>query len=110
MHTELPCCESRQLNYSACSEPSARLRHSEGAGGRLHPRRQVPGPMGELPPPGLALSARHLRPHRRAGRWREVGDPLSYDRSRGGGGRGRGEGSGRRRREGPGGPPPGEFI
>lgn len=41
---------------------------------------------------------------------REVRDPLSYDRPRGGGGRGRGERPGRRRREGPGGPPPGEFI
>lgn len=41
---------------------------------------------------------------------REVSDPISYDRPRGGGGGGRGERPGRRRREGPGGPPPGEFI
>jgi len=41
---------------------------------------------------------------------REVSDPISYDRPRGGGGGGRGEGSGRRQREASGGPPPGEFI
>jgi len=85
---------------SAGSGPPPGLRDHERAGGRLHPRRQVSGPMGELPPSGDALPARHLRFEPGAGQgesailypttapeaeeaWIEVSDPV------GGGGRAR---------------------